>query len=101
MADSLRPIALTVTEPAAGLFHWLLLESAGDSRLFDRCVMAAEEPYDSFDKAARAGLLQWTRLAGDELRRGPRTSPPSVPLEPEPGPWSQPAQARPAHEQYP
>ena len=87
MADSLRPIALTVTEPTPGLFHWLLLESSDDSRLFERCVMAAEEPYDSFDKAARAGLLQWTRLAADELRRGPRRTPPPQPLVPEPGPW--------------
>lgn len=89
MANALRLIALTVTEPAPGLFHWLLLErdgEDGDSRLFERCVMAADEPYDSFDKAARAGLLQWTRLAEDGLRRGPRKNAPSQPLEPMTGP---------------
>lgn len=90
MADFLRPIALTVSEPQPGLFYWQLLESAaepGESGVFSSRVASADEPYDSFDKAARAGLLQWTRLAGDELRRGPRSSPPRQPLEPEPGPW--------------
>jgi hypothetical protein len=90
MANLLRPIALTVVEPSPGLFHWALLESKGNA-VFDQRVAAADEPYDSFDKAARAGLLNWTRLAGDDPRHGPRAVAPHVPLEPAPGPWSTPA----------
>ena len=106
MANQLRPIALTVDEPSPGLFHWVLLESSGVLSVFDRRVAAADEPYDSFDKAARAGLLNWVRLAGDDVRRGPRTMEVQVPLEPAPGPWTvtttsaaakaAPAQSRPA-----
>lgn len=88
MATLLRPIALTVSEPRPGLFHWSLLESAGKDLVFDRRVAFAEEPYDSFEKAARAGLLNWLRLAADDLRRGPRTEPVRQPLVPAPGPWS-------------
>ena len=106
MANHLRPIALTVHEPSPGLFHWALLESNGERCVFNRRVAAADEPYDSFDKAARAGLLNWVRLAGDDVRRGPRTVEVRVPLEPAPGPWTvmatdtvakaAPAQRRPA-----
>jgi hypothetical protein len=88
MATQLRPIALTVSEPRPGLFHWALLERSGEAPAFDRRVAFADEPYDSFEKAARAGLLNWLRLAGDEPRRGPRTQPVRQPLVPAPGPWS-------------
>lgn len=88
MANSLRPIALTVDEPSPGLFQWTLLESSSGPPLYDRAVLAAEEPYDSFEKAARAGLLNWTRMAGDDPRHGPRSREESLPLEPAPGPWS-------------
>lgn len=88
MATHLRPIALTVDEPSPGLFQWTLLESSDGPPLYDRLVLAAEEPYDSFEKAARAGLLNWTRMAGDNPRHGPRSREHSVPLEPAPGPWS-------------
>ena len=88
MATHLRPIALTVDESSPGLFQWTLLESSSGPPLFDRPVLAAEEPYDSFEKAARAGLLNWTRMAGDDPRRGPRSREESLPLEPAPGPWS-------------
>lgn len=88
MANHLRPIALTVHEPSPGLFHWALLESSGERAVFDRRLAAADEPYDSFDKAARAGLLNWVRLAGDDARHGPRTEEVQIPLEPAPGPWA-------------
>ena len=88
MANQLRPIALTVNEPSPGLFHWSLLESSGERSVFNRRVAAADEPYDSFDKAARAGLLNWVRLAGDDVRRGPRTVEVRTPLVPAPGPWT-------------
>lgn len=88
MATHLRPIALTVEESSPGLFQWALLESSSGPPLFDRPVLAAEEPYDSFEKAARAGLLNWTRLAADDPRQGPRSRGESLPLEPAPGPWS-------------
>ena len=90
MANVLRPIALTVDELSPGLFYWALLESSGNAA-FDQRVAAADEPYDAFDKAARAGLLKWTRLAGDDPRHGPRKVDAHVPLEPAPGPWSTPA----------
>jgi hypothetical protein len=88
MANQLRPIALTVNEPSPGLFHWALLESSGERSVFDRRVAMADEPYDSFEKAARAGLLNWLRLADGELRQGPRTVQVRVPLVPAPGPWA-------------
>lgn len=88
MANHLRPIALTVHEPSPGLFHWALLESSGERSVFNRRVSAADEPYDSFDKAARAGLLNWVRLAGDDARRGPRTVEVRTHLVPDPGPWT-------------
>ncbi|MES2977446.1 MAG: hypothetical protein V4731_03410 [Pseudomonadota bacterium] len=83
MPNQLRPIALTVDEPAPGLFHWILMERQpdGDQAAFEHRLASADEPYDSFEKAARAGLLKWTILAGDEPRRGPRTIE-SVPLDP-------------------
>jgi hypothetical protein len=86
MATPLRPIALTVSEPRPGLFHWALLEGSGETPAFDRRVAFADEPYDSFEKAARAGLINWLRLAGDDPRRGPRTEPVRQSLMP--GPWS-------------
>ncbi len=88
MSTHLRPIALTVEEPSPGLFHWTLMESSSGPPLYDRPVLAAEEPYDSFEKAARAGLMNWTRMAGDDPRHGPRSREESLPLEPAPGPWS-------------
>jgi hypothetical protein len=89
MADQLRAIALTVDEPNPGLFVWTLLErSAGvEPMRFDQTVETSDEPYDAFDKAARAGLLRWTNLA-DEGRRGPRVAPERVPLEVPAGNWS-------------
>ena len=88
MANHLRPIALTVHEPSPGLFHWALLESSGERSVFNRRVAAADEPYDTFDKAARAGLLNWVRLAGDDVRHGPRTVEVRTHLVPAPGPWT-------------
>ena len=88
MANQLRPIALTVDEPSPGLFHWALLESNGERSVFNRRVAAADEPYDTFDKAARAGLLNWVRLAGDDVRHGPRTVEVRTHLVPAPGPWT-------------
>ena len=88
MANHLRPIALTVHEPSPGLFHWALLESSGERYVFNRRVAAADEPYDTFDKAARAGLLNWVRLAGDDVRHGPRTVEVRTHLVPAPGPWT-------------
>ena len=88
MANQLRPIALTVHEPSPGLFHWALLESNGERSVFNRRVAAADEPYDSFDKAARAGLMNWVRLAGDDVRHGPRTVEVRTHLVPAPGPWT-------------
>ena len=88
MANHLRPIALTVHEPSPGLFHWALLESSGERSVFNSRVAAADEPYDSFDKAARAGLLNWVRLAGDDVRHGPRTVEVRTHLVPAPGPWT-------------
>ena len=89
MANQLRPIALTVDEPSPGLFHWALVESSGNQSLYDRALAAADEPYDSFEKAARAGLLRWLNLARDDTRLGPRTEPVYQPLIPLSGPWSQ------------
>ena len=88
MVNHLRPIALTVHEPSPGLFHWALLESSGERSVFNRRVAAADEPYDTFDKAARAGLLNWVRLAGDDVRHGPRTVEVRTHLVPAPGPWT-------------
>ena len=88
MLPPLRSIALTVHELSPGLFLWSLLESTDERTVFGHRVAAADEPYDSFEKAARAGLLNWLRLAGDDRRLGPRTVPKRVPLEPAPGPWS-------------
>ena len=95
MSNQLRPIALTVNEPSPGLFHWALLESQGEHAEFDSRFAMAEEPYDSFEKAARAGMLNWLRLAGDDAKRGPRTAEKRTPLVPAPGPWSPKAKARP------
>jgi hypothetical protein len=57
MATYLRLIALTVDEPSPGVFQWALLESSSGPPLYDRPILATEEPYDSFEKAARAGLI--------------------------------------------
>lgn len=94
MANQLRPIALTVKEPSPGLFHWALLEGHGEQTEFDQRFAMSEEPYDSFEKAARAGLLNWLRLAGDDTKRGPRTAEKRTPLVPAPGPWTPKAKAR-------
>jgi hypothetical protein len=88
MATQLRPIALTVSEPRPGLFHWALLESQGEHSEFESRFAMAEEPYDSFEKAARAGLLNWLKLAGDDTKQGPRTVEKRTPLIPAPGPWT-------------
>ena len=96
MADQLRAIALTVDEPSPGLFYWALLERQApgspssappaaalpDIVVFDMQVAKADEPYNSFEKAARAGLLNWSRLAGGDVSRGPRTTYQPEPLEP-------------------
>lgn len=100
MANQLRPIALTVSELRPGLFHWALLDSQGQQTDFDNRFAMAEEPYDSFEKAARAGLLNWLKLAGDDTKLGPRTADQRTPLVPAPGPWTpqaeKPTQAQPA-----
>jgi len=88
MATQLRPIALTVSEPRPGLFHWALLESQGEHSEFESRFAMAEEPYDSFEKAARAGLLNWLKLAGDDAKHWPRTAEKRTPLVPAPGPWT-------------
>jgi hypothetical protein len=88
MATQLRPIALTVSEPRPGLFHWALLESQGEHTEFESRFAMAEEPYDSFEKAARAGLLNWLKLAGDDSKHGPRTADKRTPLVPASGPWT-------------
>lgn len=88
MANHLRPIALTVNEPSPGLFHWALLDNNDDKMVFDHRFVMAEEPYDSFEKAARAGLLNWLKLAGDDTQHGPRTEEIRTPLVPAPGPWT-------------
>ncbi len=94
MANQLRPIALTVNEPSPGLFHWALLESQGEHAEFGSRFAMAEEPYDSFEKAARAGMLNWLKLAGDDTKRGPRTAEKRTPLVPAPGPWTPKAKLR-------
>lgn len=88
MANQLRPVALTVSEPSPGLFHWALLESQGEHAEFEKRFAIAEEPYDSFEKAARAGILNWLKLAGEDTKRGPRTAEKRTPLVPAPGPWT-------------
>jgi len=88
MTNHLRSIALTVNEPAPGLFHWALLETEDDKMVFDHRFEMAEEPYDSFEKAARAGLLNWLKLAGDDIKHGPRFEVKRTPLVPAPGPWT-------------
>lgn len=88
MANQLRPVALTVSELRPGLFHWALLDSQGEHTEFDNRFAMAEEPYDSFEKAARAGLLNWLKLAGDDTKSGPRTAEKHTPLVPAPGPWT-------------
>jgi len=94
MANQLRPIALTVSEPRPGLFHWALLESQGEHTEFGSRFVMAEEPYDSFEKAARAGILNWLKLAGDDTKQGPRTAEQRTPLVPAPGPWTPKAKSR-------
>ncbi len=88
MANHLRSIALTVNEPSPGLFHWALLDSDDDKMVFDHRFSMAEEPYNSFEKAARAGLLNWLKLAGDDTKAGPRIEVKRSPLVPAPGPWT-------------
>ena len=88
MGNPLRAIALTVDEPSPGLFYWTLLESGSGRRTFDQHVAAADDAYDPFEKAARAGLLRWLRLAGDDVRHGPRQPRVHQPLVPQPGPWT-------------
>ena len=95
MANHLRSIALTVNEPTPGLFHWALLDSDADKMVFDHRFMMADEPYDSFEKAARAGLLNWLKLAGDDTKRGPRIEVKRTPLVPAPGPWTTLAKTQP------
>ena len=94
MANQLRPIALTVSEPRPGLFHWALLESQGEHAEFESRFAMAEEPYDSFEKAARAGMLNWLKLAGDDAKHGPRSAEIFTPLVPAPGPWTPKAKSR-------
>ena len=88
MANHLRSIALTVNEPSPGLFHWALLDSDDEKMVFDHRFSMAEEPYNSFEKAARAGLLNWLKLAGDDTKAGPRIEVKRSPLVPAPGPWT-------------
>ena len=94
MANHLRSIALTVNEPSPGLFHWALLDSDDENMVFDHRFAMAEEPYDSFEKAARAGLLNWLKLAGDDTKCGPRIVDKRTPLVPAPGPWTTPAKTQ-------
>ena len=72
MVYKLRSIALTVDEARPGLFHWALIESHADRAVYDSQLDTADEPYDSYEKAAKAGLLRWIRVAGEDARRGPR-----------------------------
>jgi hypothetical protein len=88
MANHLRPIALTVSEPSPGLFHWALRESLGEHTEFESRFAMSEEPYDSFEKAARAGMMNWFKLSSDDPKRGPRTAEKRTPLVPAPGPWT-------------
>ena len=94
MANHLRSIALTVNEPSPGLFHWALLDSDDENMVFDHRFAMAQEPYDSFEKAARAGLLNWLKLAGGDTKCGPRIVDKRTPLVPAPGPWTTPAKTQ-------
>jgi hypothetical protein len=71
MTQRLRQIALTVCEPDNGEFMWLLLESDGSWTEYQAEVAAAQEPYDTYDKALMAGLRALQTLSPDPTK-GPR-----------------------------
>lgn len=69
--EHLRSIALTVEENAPGQFVWLLLESQGDSIVFDVELECADQPYPTYIKALKEGFERLAALGQDE-DMGPR-----------------------------
>lgn len=67
--DHLRQIALTVDEPDAGVFVWLLIESKHDAREYGE-LRAAPRPFDTYMEALEAGFVELKRMAN--YRDGPR-----------------------------
>ncbi len=65
-----------------------MLKGQGEHAELEKRFARAEEPYDSFEKAARAGILNWLKLAGEDTKRGTRTAERRTPLVPAPGPWT-------------
>ncbi len=67
MAGALRHIAVTVEEPDAGEFEWVLLEQGVEWT----AVKRAKRPTASYAKAMAAGLLALQEIVED-LDAGPR-----------------------------
>ena len=67
MAGALRNIAVTVEEPEAGEFEWVLLEQGVEWAPLKR----AKRPTASYAKAMAAGLLALQEMV-DDLDAGPR-----------------------------
>lgn len=67
MAGALRHIAVTVEEPDAGEFEWVLLKQGVEWGLLKR----AKRPTASYAEAMAAGLLALQDII-DDLDAGPR-----------------------------
>ena len=68
----IRRISVHVDEPAAGHFHWVLMEEDGDASVWKE-LEAGEDSYDLWLDALSAGTAALMKHVPDE-RIGPRLS---------------------------
>ena len=72
MKNTLRSIALMVSEPEPGTYCWRLLESIGDPIVYEEIARSAVG-FDAYDAALATGYGELQRLAGTEFQHGPRS----------------------------
>lgn len=85
MRTLLRPISVSVEEPAAGQFRWLLCERGSEGAWSQ--LRRAPQPVASYRQAMAEGLVALESMI-DDLEIGPRSpagSPPPAPRSAPPG----------------
>lgn len=70
----LRTLALTVEEDGPGEFRWRILESQGQSPVFES-VSCSDATFAAYDSALATGYGELQRLIGPDLQYGPRLEP--------------------------
>lgn len=72
LSAPLRSLALTVEETGPGEFVWRILESSGNSTVFES-VSCSDISFAAYDTALATGYGELQRLVGPDLQYGPRS----------------------------